>query len=634
MSSALSILKKYWGFSAFRPLQEDIVENVLAQKDALAVLPTGGGKSICYQVPGIALGGLCVVISPLIALMKDQVQNLQKIGVKAATIHSGMEPREIELLINNAQYGAIQFLYISPERLLSERFKKRLEQLPISMVAIDEAHCISQWGYDFRPAYLQIAEIKKQWPGIPFLALTASATPEVKKDIVEKLGLNDPGIFQASFARPNISFVVRHEENKAKKLLTILSRVPGTAVVYVRQRRRAKEIAKFLQQNKIRADYYHAGLDMEERSKKQEAWIRGNVRAIVSTNAFGMGIDKADVRHVVHMDIPESMEAYYQEAGRAGRDGKRAFATLLFNGNDIEQIEQRVLNDFPDLDFIRQTYTALMNYLRVPVGSGTNAMYEFDFAKFMNYYKAPAPRVLKALKLLEQEELFAISDATFLPAKIYFLTDKRTLYNFQVANERFDALIKFILRTHPGIFEEYVRIDVPKIARQTSWSVVSIEKQLKYLHQVGLIRYQSANQNPRILLLAAAQESKYLSLNKSFIAEREHVFKHQLESMLRYVKEDEYCRSRIILEYFGELDAQDCGICDYCLERKDMQKDELAKSALVLDIQNALQEQSLTASALKTVLGKIPEGRVNKTMRWLLDNGKVIKSANKYSWKE
>lgn len=632
MSSAtLSILKQYWGFNSFRPLQEDIVDSIVNGNDAVAILPTGGGKSICYQVPGIAMGGLCVVISPLIALMKDQVQGLQKRKIRAATIHSGMEKPEIELLLNNAQYGAIQFLFVSPERLLSEKFRNRIEQLPIRMFAVDEAHCVSQWGYDFRPAYNQIAQIKQRWPNTPFLALTASATPKVKADIIEKLALRDPAIFQASFARPNISFIVRQEENKAKKLLTIFKKVPGAAVIYVRQRKRAKEVANFLKQNKMSADYYHAGLDMQERSKKQEAWTKGKTQIIVSTNAFGMGIDKGNVRHVVHLDIPESMESYYQEAGRAGRDGKRAFATLLYNLNDVEQLEQRLQNDFPSNDFLKKTYSALINFLRLPIGGGENAMFDFDFSKFMAYFKEPAPLVIKALKLLEQEELFSISDASFVPARIHFKADKRSLYKFQVANERFDPLIKFILRTHPGIFEEYVTIDVSKIARQTSWSKFSIEKQLKYLHQVGLIFYRSANQNPRIMMHAPATDIRYLNLNKNFIAEREEVFRSQLESMLHYVKEEEYCRSKIILEYFGELDSQDCQICDYCIERKDPQKEELAKSDLVLKIENLLTQGGKTAEEIKKEI-ELPEQRINEALRWLADNNKIRLAGKKYSW--
>lgn len=631
-SRALSILKEYWGYSSFRPLQEDIAESVINGNDALAILPTGGGKSICYQVPAIAMGGMCLVVSPLIALMKDQVQGLKKLKITAATLHSGMESAEIELLLNNAQYGALKFLFVSPERLLSEKFRKRLEQLPISMVAVDEAHCVSQWGYDFRPAYTQIAQFRQQWPNIPFLALTASATPQVKKDIVDKLALKDPALFQASFARPNISFIVRHEENKARKLLTIFNKVPGAAVVYVRQRKRAKEVANFLKQNKISADFYHAGLEMEERNSKQDAWTKGKTQVIVSTNAFGMGIDKGNVRHVVHLDIPESMEAYYQEAGRAGRDGKRAFATLLFNQNDVEQLEQRLANDFPSTEFLKRTYSALMNFLRLPVGGGENVVFDFDFSKFMGYFQEPAPLVVKALKLLEQEDLFSISDASFVPAKIHFKANKRELYQFQVANERFDPLIKFILRTHPGIFEEYVTIDVSKVARQTAWSKTSIEKQLKYLNQTGLIFYRSANQNPRIMLHSAVVDVKYLSLNKNFIAERESVFKNQLETMLRYVKDEDHCRSRIILGYFGELDAHDCKICDYCMERKDPQKEELAKTALVLQIQNLLEEESKSIYDIKKSIKNISEDRINHVIRWLVDNNKISLVNNKYSW--
>lgn len=632
-SSALSILKKYWGYSSFRPLQEDIVEHVRARKDALAILPTGGGKSICYQVPALTMDGVCLVISPLIALMKDQVENLKRIGIKAASIHSGLQNDEIELLINNAQYGAIKFLFISPERLQSQRFVHRISQISISLIAIDEAHCISQWGYDFRPAYLQIALLKKEWPNIPFLALTASATPAVKKDIVEKLGLQDPAVFQASFARPNISFIVRYEENKPKKLLTIFKRVPGSAIVYVRQRKRTKEVAAYLRKNKIAADYYHAGLEMEERNRKQQAWMKNQISVIVSTNAFGMGIDKSAVRHVVHLDIPESMEAYYQEAGRAGRDGKRAFATLLYNAKEVDELEQRMLHDFPDPEFIRKTYAALIQYLRLPVGSGENAVYEFDFSKFIAFYKASPKLTLKALKLLEQEELFSISDAAYLPAKVHFVAEKKALYQFQIANKRFDPLIKFILRTHPGIFEEFVRIDVLKISKQSGWSPQVIEKQLKYLHQIGMIYYRSSSQTPKLFMHAAALKPEYLQLNRGFISEREKVFKEKLESMLRFVTTKDYCRSKIILEYFGELDAHECGRCDYCMERKNPDKEELDKTELALQIQNLLEEQVLNLSAIKAELGAVPEHKVNQVMRWLADNGKLEKSPGGYSWK-
>ena len=451
--SPLDILKQYWGYESFRPLQEDIIQSVLQGRDTLALLPTGGGKSLCYQIPALCRDGICIVVSPLIALMKDQVQQLQDRNISAVAVYAGMHYRDIDRVFDNCAHGHYKLLYLSPERLTTELARERIKRMRVNLLAVDEAHCVSQWGYDFRPPYLQIPEIREWLPGVPVLALTATATQPVVTDIQEKLAFKNQQVFFQSFARDNLSFAVVQEDAKDQKLLEILRKIPGCAVVYVRNRRRTKEIAQLLRQNRIAADYYHAGLNMEERSAKQDAWIRNKTRVIVATNAFGMGIDKPDVRLVVHMDLPDSLEAYYQEAGRGGRDGKRAFAVLLYNQADKQMLERSLELSFPDMPLIRQVYQALGHYYQLAVGGGEGQSFDFDIVHFCESFRLDAAKVLPCLQLLEQAGWLSLSESVFTPSALMIKVSKESLYDFQLKHPRFDPLLKTILRTYQGAFQ-------------------------------------------------------------------------------------------------------------------------------------------------------------------------------------
>ena len=452
------ILKNYWGYDQFRPLQEEIIQSVLEGKDTLALLPTGGGKSICFQVPAMALEGICIVISPLIALMKDQVENLNKRGILAMAIFSGMGKREIDIALDNCVYGPVKFLYLSPERLLTDLVKERIKYMKVNLLAVDEAHCVSQWGYDFRPPYLQIASIREFHPNVPILALTASATNEVSLDIIEKLAFKNHQIFRKSFERLNLSYSVLNQENKLQKLIDVCNGVKGCGIVYVKTRRDTVEIAKFLNQHQIPAQYYHAGLNLEERSQKQNYWINNEIRVMVATNAFGMGIDKPDVRFVVHYEIPESLEAYYQEAGRAGRDEKKAYAVILYQERDRLVFEKRFIQNFPDLSFIKQVYHYLCNYLQIPFEAGQGITYNFDLAVFCTKFQIDVLSTISAIKFLEDAMYFVLSENALLPSRLQFIVNGDDLYKFQVENSKFDGFIKSVLRLYGGAFDQFIAI--------------------------------------------------------------------------------------------------------------------------------------------------------------------------------
>jgi ATP-dependent DNA helicase RecQ len=490
------ILKQYWGYDTFRPLQEDIIQSVLDGKDTLALLPTGGGKSICFQVPALAGDGLCIVVSPLIALMKDQVENLLARNIPAAAIYSGMSYKEINYTIDNCVHGAYKFLYLSPERLKSDLIKERIGRMDIGLIAIDEAHCISQWGYDFRPEYLQIAEVREQLPGVPVLALTATATPEVVADIQMQLKFPQKNVFVKSFARKNIAYVVNENQDKDQRMLHILSKVNGSGLVYVRNRRKTQELAYFLAKNRINADYYHAGLGFELRNKKQESWIKGKTRIMVCTNAFGMGIDKPDVRVVVHYEIPESLESYYQEAGRAGRDEKKAFAVLLFNHADELEAQKRLDLSFPADKDIKRVYQALSNYYQVPVGANVDRSFDFDMIDFCKKFSLETRVVYPALKILEQCDLIALTESFYEPSKIKFLLGQGMLYKFQVEHPSQDNFIKLLLRSYGGVFDGYVSISETVLAQREKVNESLVQKQLIQLHTMGVLDYEPQKINP------------------------------------------------------------------------------------------------------------------------------------------
>ena len=573
MKQTLAILKQYWGYEQFRPLQEDIIDATLAGEDVLALMPTGGGKSICFQVPALVKEGLCIVITPLIALMQDQVAQLQSRGIKAEAIFSGMKKREIDIKLDNCIYGDVKFLYISPERLETEIFKERVVKMNVSLLAVDEAHCISQWGYDFRPAYLKIAEITKVFPELNIIALTATATPKVVKDIQQKLLFHKENVFQKSFARANLSYSVRHVEDKEAKLLEVLRNVPGPGIVYVSTRKAAKDVAYLLLKNGISADFYHAGLPHHERSRVQEKWVQNQTRIVVATNAFGMGIDKPDVRVVVHQGLTQDLESYYQEAGRAGRDEAKAYAVILFNEADVEELKHRVDLQYPSVDYLKQVYQALANYYKLAIGSGAGQSFDFDIKDFSENYKLHHLQVFYALKKMEDEGLLAFNESYYHPSQLHIPIDHTELYKFQVAYSQFDPVVKALLRLYGGeMFGHFVSIAEYHLAKFMNIPGAEVVSQLTKLDELGIIVYNRQKDIPQVVFTLPRQDPAYLSVNKAVLQQREQLAKRKVASVIQYVKHQERCRTALLLEYFGEDYNEKCGICDTCIRQKKKQE--------------------------------------------------------------
>ena len=569
MSQAKNILKQYWGYDDFRPLQEDIVETVLSGNDTLALLPTGGGKSICFQVPAMAIEGICIVVSPLIALMQDQVDQLKRRGIKAEAIYSGMHPRQMDYLLDNCIYGDIKFLYISPERLKTDLFIARAKQMKIALLAIDEAHCISQWGYDFRPPYLEIVQFRELIPEVPCIALTASANKEVQKDIVDKLALKNAKIFQKSFSRSNLSYSILWEENKEARLLKMLDKIQGSAIVYVRNRKKTQEIANFLVRNKISADFYHAGIDPKQRSERQKHWIQNNIRVIVATNAFGMGIDKPDVRLVVHLDLPDSLEAYYQEAGRAGRDEKKAFACLLVEEKDILDLQEQFEKQFPSKDILQKTYQAIGNYLQVAQGAGEMSVYEFNWQEMCKRFQLPNTETYYALKCMEGEGLILFNENTNIPSKIKFNLSATEMYDFQIRNEKYELLLKSLLRIFGGeIYTEFISIDEANLASLLKIPLQEIERSLAMLEKFEVLTYEKKSPYPKLTFLLPRAAANDLPIKWEEYNTRKKRHLQKIEAVEHYVRQTIRCRTQQIVAYFGETLNKACGICDVCITQK------------------------------------------------------------------
>jgi ATP-dependent DNA helicase RecQ len=616
-----AILKQYWGFDDFRPLQEDIINAVLQKQDTLALLPTGGGKSICFQVPAIALDGICIVISPLIALMKDQVENLQKKGIQAIAIVAGMGKREIDIALDNCIYGPVKFLYMSPERLLSDLVQERIKYMNVNLLAIDEAHCVSQWGYDFRPPYLHIAAFRNIHPDVPILALTASATYHVQVDIMEKLGFKKPNIFRKSFERKNLSYSVLHQENKLQKLLDVCRNVAGSGILYVKTRKDTVELAKYLNQNLISAQYYHAGLNLDERAQKQQFWVNNKVKVMVATNAFGMGIDKPDVRFVIHYEIPDSLESYYQEAGRAGRDEKKAYAVVLFQDRDRILMEKKFIQNFPTTEEIKQTYHYLCNYLQIPFGVGVGETYDFNLADFCSKFKLEIIKTLSAIKFLERDEYFVLSENALIPSRINFLVNGDDLYKFQVENVKYDLFIRSILRMYGGAFDQFVNIDEGDIARKNSLNRMEIIKLLKELDQLEILSYQKQTDQPLISFTRPRYQTENLSINKKHLEERKLIYLQKMNGMLNFVTSQQ-CRSVQLLLYFEESDAQNCGVCDICLQEKRVANKQL-KSQINSAVLSALKTEKLTMLQLLTAIKFGSEKEKMDMIRLMLDANEI-----------
>ncbi|MEQ9423603.1 MAG: ATP-dependent DNA helicase RecQ [Cyclobacteriaceae bacterium] len=620
MGNPVDVLQKYWGYNSFRPLQEDIINSVLDGRDTLALLPTGGGKSICFQVPGMCVDGLCIVVSPLIALMKDQVNQLVKRGIKATSIHSGMRYREIDLVLDNCINGGTKFLYLSPERLKTEVILERIDRMNVSLLAVDEAHCISQWGYDFRPPYLEINVFKKLIPESKLIALTATATKNVKQDIIEKLEMQNERVFQKSFRRDNLSYSVFRKENKDHKLIEILTKVPGSSVVYARNRKKTKSIAEVLNKHKISADYYHAGLPNELRNKKQEQWISNKTRVMVATNAFGMGIDKPDVRTVIHMDVPDSLENYYQEAGRAGRDEKKAYAVLLYNQGDLKELKDHLEMSFPPVNEIKRMYQALANFFKVAVGSNELESYDFDietFCKAMNYKPFDA---FNLIKKLEDEGLLQLNQSFFQPSTIHIPINKSDLYKYEVENARFEPILKVLLRLHGGdLFSGFVNIHENQVARLVKQPQNQIEKSLTFMDKEGVLHYTPKKDSPQIMFLTPRQDAGKISIDTEQISARKKVKSEQISAITFYSLSLSGCRTRIFQEYFDEETYENCGVCDFCVRQKQVTtgNNSLIEKAILAEVKKsdiAIDELTLKVNSHK-------EEDVIEAVRRLLDDG-------------
>ena len=613
------VLRRYWGFDEFRPVQAEIIRSVMAGRDTLALMPTGGGKSLTYQVPALAQEGLCIVVTPLIALMKDQVDRLRARRIPAVAVHSGLSPRQIDIALDNCVYGDIKFLYVAPERLASEAFRLRVMRMNVRLLAVDEAHCISQWGYDFRPSYLRIGELREKLPGVPVLALTASATQLVADDIMERLRFAEPRILRSSFARPNLSYSVRHTDDKNAQLLRLVRNVPGSGIVYMRTREGTEQIAELLRDEGIAAQAYHGGLPHAERTLRQEEWIGGKARIMVATNAFGMGIDKPDVRFVVHYAMCDSLESYYQEAGRAGRDGARAYALLLVASDDGDRIVRRFEQEFPPLDKVKDIYEQVCSYLQIGIGDGGGASFLFNIHDFCARQHLYSGTVASALKLLQQNGYLTLTDAQENPARIHFCVGRDDLYRLRVQREELDHFIRTLLRLYNGVFTEFRPIDENEIAAWSGYTVERVKELLKRLWQLRVIRYIPSNRSPILYFDEQRLPRADLYISPETYRRRYDLMRERFDRMAAYAANETECRSTLLESYFGGEEPRPCGVCDLCLERRRAGKhdDELAGRML-----RQLAEEPADARTLAEKTGATPD-RIAGIVRRLLDEGKI-----------
>ena len=606
------VLFKYWGYDSFRPGQEEIIESALHGYDTLALMPTGGGKSICFQVPALSRDGLCLVISPLIALIKDQVQNLNSRGIKSLAVYSGMSYQQIDAALDNAIYGDYKFLYVSPERLQTPLFKSRASKMNINFLVVDEAHCISQWGYDFRPAYLEICNIKEIIGNVPIIALTATATKLVADDIVQKLGFGEHKTISTGFERRNLSYVTRNTEDKYGNILRICNGVAGTGIIYVRERKKSEDISAFLRANNISADFYHAGLSKEMRSYKQDEWKSGRIRVIVATNAFGMGIDKPDVRFVTHYDLPESLEAYFQEAGRAGRDGLRSYTTLLWNNSDLLRLRAIHNISYPSIDYIKDIYQKVFIYLQIPYEGGKESVNKFNLQEFARKFSLNAVSAYYAIKYIEQEGYWELTDEIDNPSKIMFIVNRDELYKVQLGNVQLDIFIKSLLRLYTGLFSRITPIDESFVAKCTMDSEAGVKDKLITLSRMRIIKYIPRVRTPLIIMNYERLVESNFYLSQKRYDERKDMFKKRIESVISFVNNDSECRSRQLIEYFGQEAQQDCGVCDVCLGRKNSanpaQARENARKAILdhfTSLQTNLENIKERPAKLQEILSEI-----------------------------
>lgn len=623
MVTPVEVLKKYWNYTSFRPGQAEIIQSVLEGRDTLALLPTGGGKSICFQVPGIILEGVCVVISPLIALMKDQVENLNRIGIPAKAIYSGLFFKELDQIFNEAHNQELQFLYLSPERLQNDMAQMRLRAMKIGLIVVDEAHCISQWGYDFRPPYLEISLLREMHPKVPVIALTATATKLVVQDIQDKLKFKNQQVFENPFARKNLAYVVVHEEDKFSKIVEIIRGVRGCGIIYVRSRSKTQEIAHFLQLQGVTATYYHAGLKAVERDHRQSEWINGKKQVMVATNAFGMGIDKPDVRFVIHIDIPDNPENYFQEAGRAGRDGKKSFAVLLYSNADKEGLKRRLELQFPPLEEIRRVYQALCNYYMLAAGSLPALPFEFDMSAFVQRYKFNAAQLFGVLEVLQYEQYISITESYRERSKVQIVTDYLALYQFILKNDKYDALVQVLLRSYTGLYSKYAAIGESELAKRINFTRDQVIEQLRTLDKLGFISYIEASDLPKLTFTSTIIAPKHLTIDNALYLQRKQLAEKRINSMLAYVG-TKYCREVFLIDYFGQASPENCGHCDLCLQRKKLGIDKAKLVAIEHDILAVIGDGDVNPETLKQKLPDISTGQLAYVLNQLIESERVI----------
>lgn len=619
MSISHEILRKYWGFDSFREKQEEIIDSVLQGRDTLALLPTGGGKSICFQVPAMVKDGVCIVVSPLIALMKDQVENLKKRGISAVAISSGMRYSEIDIALDNCVNGHYKFLYCSPERLETELFQARVKRMKVSFLVVDEAHCISEWGFDFRPSYLRIADLRELLPKISVLALTATAIPRVVTDLQDKLAFQQHHVISKSFERSNLTYVVVEEENKLQRLVRLIQRLKGSGIVYGTTRRQVKDIAQFLQNQQISAAFYHGGVPIEDRDKIQVNWVQNKIQVICATNAFGMGIDKPDVRFVVHLSLPSSVEAYFQEAGRAGRDEQSAYAVVFYAQHDVLQLEEQLKIGFPEIDEIKRVYKALGNFYQIANGSALGESFPFDLKKFAKQYNIAPLSAYNALKFLERDHYISLSQNAFLPSRIHFKVNHKELYSFKIKSPTLAPIIDLILRSYTRYFDEFIVINESILAQRAQTSRIKIVKALSHLHQLNILEYVPQSDLPLLTFTREKVPQTSVIISKEVYQERKKIATERTQAMIDYVTNHKVCRSIQLLNYFGEKIEKTCGKCDVCLAKKKSQQSEAKIETMAATILTFLETNSYETRDLIDQFKTSEEQEVLKAIHFLVD---------------